>query len=78
MDAHGQHTERDAFMREWMRKKYATKAEWNERAALLALGSLVVQQVVEGVSLASPSVMLGVAGAILAYVNANRLLNKVT
>ena len=77
MDAHRQPRQQDAGMREWMRKKYATKAEWNERAALLALGSLVVQQVVEGVSLSSPSVMLGVAGAILAYINANRLLNKI-
>ncbi|GEM_PF-5389580 len=51
-------------------KQYDKLADWGERAALVGLGSLVVQQIVAGVPITRPSVILGAvvtAGTYFAY-----------
>lgn len=57
-------------------KQYEKFADWNERAALVALGSLVVQQMVEGAPLTRPSVIVGVLAAAILYVAAYRLMSR--
>ena len=57
-------------------KQYEKLAEWGERAALIGLGSLVVQQIVNGASLASFSVITGAIVSALAYYQAYRWLKK--
>ena len=59
-------------------RRYEKRADWAERFALALFGSLVVQQIVAGVPLTDPSVIIGAGAAVLAYYNAHRLLNKAT
>jgi hypothetical protein len=53
---------------------YEKLSEWLERAALLGLGSLVVQQIVEGVPLFSQQFILGTIATGLVYLSAYRVL----
>ena len=57
-------------------RQYEKLADWGERAALVGLASLVVQQIVSGVSITQPSVLLGIAVTALAYYAAYRLLKR--
>jgi hypothetical protein len=52
-------------------------ADWCERGALIASGSLVVQQVVEGAGFLKPSVVVGVFAAGILYYAAYKLMKKV-
>ncbi|MDP3735517.1 MAG: hypothetical protein Q8R39_03770 [bacterium] len=57
-------------------KQYEKFAEWFERAALVFLASLVVQQIVSGVSPWSRSVLLGMIAAGALYAAAYGLVRK--
>ena len=57
-------------------KQYAKLADWGERAALVALGSLVVQRIVEGASVTSASVVVGALVTGLAYFAAYHWLKQ--
>ena len=58
-------------------RRYEKRADWAEHFALALFASLVVQQIVAGVPLTDPSVLVGAFATALAYYNAHRLLNKV-
>ena len=55
-------------------KQYEKLSDWGERFALALLASLVLQQIVTGFSLFSPSVIIGGLVTALAYYVAYRLL----
>jgi hypothetical protein len=55
-------------------KQYEKLADWGERAALGGLGSLVVQQIILGASLTSPSVIVGILVGAFAYYKAYQWL----
>ena len=57
-------------------KQYEKFAEWFERAALVFLASLVVQQLVAGASPWSRSVLLGMVAAGVLYSAAYGLMRK--
>ena len=57
-------------------KQYGKLADWGERAALVALGSLVVQQIVAGKQVTSGSVLTGMVVTALAYATAYRWLKQ--
>jgi len=57
-------------------KQYEKLAEWGERAALVGLGSLVVQQIVNGASIISLSVITGAVVTALTYYQAYLWLKK--
>ena len=57
-------------------KQYEKLAEWGERAALVGLGSLVVQQIVDGASVVSLSVITGAVVTALTYYQAYHWLKK--
>ena len=57
-------------------KQYEKFAEWFERAALVFLASLVVQQIVSGASLWSPSVLFGIVVAAMLYGSAFGFIRK--
>lgn len=48
-------------------KQYEKLSDWGGRFALVGLGSLVIQQLVNGVPIANPSVVLGAIITALAY-----------
>ena len=58
------------------REQYEKLADWGERAALVGLASLVVQQIVAGVPVSSPSVLAGGVVTALAYFAAYRWLKQ--
>ncbi len=60
-----------------LNKQYEKFADWCERGALIAVGSFVVQQIVEWVPLWRPSVLLGGIAAAILYSAAYRLMKKV-
>jgi hypothetical protein len=47
--------------------QYAKLADWGERVALAMFGSLVVQRIVQGISIASISIIVGALVAALVY-----------
>jgi hypothetical protein len=57
-------------------RQYEKFADWSERAALVALGSLVTQQIGEDESLAQPSVLIGAVVTALLYYAAYRLIRQ--
>lgn len=57
-------------------KQYEKFAEWFERAALLFLASLVVQQIVAGAAPWSNTVILGVIATAILYACACGFLRK--
>ena len=59
---------------EFTGKQYEKLADWGERAALGGLGSLVVQQIILGVPLRSPSVIFGIIVSAFAYYKAYQWL----
>ena len=57
-------------------KQYEKLSDWSERAALALLASLVVQQIIAGVPVTHPSVMIGGSIAAGVYFLAYRWLKK--
>ena len=57
-------------------RQYEKLADWGERVALVALGSLVVQQIVVGKPITSGSVLTGMFVTTLAYGAAYRWLKQ--
>lgn len=57
-------------------RQYGKLADWGERVALVGLGSLVVQQIAKGVSVTSPSVILGALVTGLTYLIAYSWLKQ--
>jgi hypothetical protein len=55
-------------------KQYEKLAEWGERAALGGLGSLVVQQIILGVPITRPSVIVAAVVSAFAYYKAYQWL----
>ena len=55
-------------------KQYEKLAEWGERAALVGLASLVVQQIVAGAPVTSPSVITGAVVTAFVYLKAYQWL----
>jgi len=55
-------------------KQYEKLADWGERAALGGLGSLVVQQIILGVPITRPSVIVGALVSAFAYYKAYQWL----
>jgi len=55
-------------------KQYEKLAEWGERAALVGLASLVVQQIVAGAPITSPSVIIGAVVTAFVYLKAYQWL----
>ncbi|MBI3442153.1 MAG: hypothetical protein HY007_00050 [Candidatus Sungbacteria bacterium] len=48
-------------------RRYEKRADWAERFALALFGSLVVQQIVAGVPITDPSVIVGAFATAPAY-----------
>ncbi|OGZ97850.1 MAG: hypothetical protein A3J10_04345 [Candidatus Sungbacteria bacterium RIFCSPLOWO2_02_FULL_54_10] len=59
-------------------RQYEKLAEWGERVALVLFGSVVVQQIVQGVPLADSSVVIGIIATALAYGLAYRWLSHMS
>lgn len=57
-------------------KQYEKLADWSERVALIGFGSLVVQQLVQGVPASSPSVIIDGIITALAYLVAYHWLKQ--
>ena len=58
------------------KEQYKTISKWFERAGLLFLGSLVVQNLLQGAPFDSQVVFAGVVASVVAYLAAFLLLTK--
>lgn len=68
--------EREKEKREWKKRHYEKVAQWVKEAALLALGSLVIQQFISGEHFSGWVVVLGVITSVVLYTYAIHLLLK--
>lgn len=67
--------------KEWeglLRKRYEKFADWCERGALIAVVSMVVQQIIEGAPFTKRSVVVGLVAAVILYYAAYRLMKRAT
>jgi hypothetical protein len=51
-------------------------SDWGERAALVGLSSLVIQQIVNGAPITQPSILVGIGATALVYYASYRLLKR--
>ena len=57
-------------------RQFEKFADWCERAALISLGSLVLQQVKQGIPLRDPSIIIGIFATAVLYFAAYRLIKN--
>jgi hypothetical protein len=58
------------------KEQYEKLADWGERAALVGLSSLVIQQIIEGAPITKPSILVGIGATALVYYASYRLLKR--
>jgi hypothetical protein len=69
-------TEREQKRAGLTKEQYEKLADWGERAALVGLSSLVIQQIVDGSSIFKLSILAGIVVTAMVYYASYRLLKR--